>query len=51
MAEEIIKLTNGEPAHNYSYNGKPVSSSVTAARMMMEVWIDIVGEQGVSVVP
>lgn len=50
MAEEIIRFMNGEPAHNYSYNRKLVSCSVTAVRMM-KVWIDIVGEQGVSGVP
>lgn len=42
MAEEI-KLINGELAHNCSYNGKPVSCSVTAVRMMMGVWIDVGG--------
>lgn len=51
MVEEIIKLRSGEPAHNYSYNGKPVSCSVTAVRMMMKVWIDGVGEQGVPAGP
>lgn len=51
MAEEIIKLINGEPAHNYGYNRNPVSCLVTALRMMMEARIAAVGEQGVSVVP
>lgn len=42
---------NGELARNYSYDGKLVSCSITAVRMMREAWIDVVGEQGVSVVP
>jgi len=51
VVEEVIRLMNGEPAHNYSYNGKLVSCSDTAVRMMMKDWVDIVREQGSSAVP
>lgn len=50
MAEEIIKFTNGEPAHNYSYHRELVSCSDIAVKVLINVQTDAVGEQGISVV-